>query len=365
MPRPGPRPYECVRRAWHSNRHQPIRGSLIQEIFRIANEIHSPSTKKKKEWQEKLPIVVLKAEEIIYSKANSEAEYMDLKTLWDRANDAINTIIRREECSEDSGEFLQPCIEAALHLGCFPRRTSRSQRNNHPRGYLTGTPDLAMVTEGNPKPRSSLAPHCSNFLGKEPQNVVLPIGSCLNNAPFLSGQHCLPSQVSIPSQSYVVYPLYYGAYSCPMEPQLRLSDHTTSKSIGNANDRPEMDMSRHFALCNEDDTMKMREQQKVAISPPTNECDLSLRLGFPAMQEDDDARTCGFQEKEKVSGSKHETRERFPLYYQNNAGSRDESLDINLMVRKRKAVDQINDPLHSWEPKFLPNYSKEGTRTAG
>ncbi|MCI18602.1 hypothetical protein A2U01_0039757, partial [Trifolium medium] len=23
MPRPGPRPYECVRRAWHSERHQP------------------------------------------------------------------------------------------------------------------------------------------------------------------------------------------------------------------------------------------------------------------------------------------------------------------------------------------------------
>lgn len=35
MPRPGPRPYECVRRAWHSDRHQPIRGSLIKEIFRF------------------------------------------------------------------------------------------------------------------------------------------------------------------------------------------------------------------------------------------------------------------------------------------------------------------------------------------
>jgi len=36
------------------------------------NEIHSSSTKKKKEYQEKLPVVVLKAEEIVYSKANSE-----------------------------------------------------------------------------------------------------------------------------------------------------------------------------------------------------------------------------------------------------------------------------------------------------
>lgn len=35
---------------------------------------------------------------------------MDLKTLWDRANDAINTIIRLDESTE-TGEFLQPCIE--------------------------------------------------------------------------------------------------------------------------------------------------------------------------------------------------------------------------------------------------------------
>lgn len=105
MPRPGPRPYECVRRAWHSDRHQPMRGSIIQQIFRfwvvlillilfdfdcvcfgfvhfgelhtmclirVVNENHSPATKKNKEWLEKLPIVVLKAEEIMYSKANSE-----------------------------------------------------------------------------------------------------------------------------------------------------------------------------------------------------------------------------------------------------------------------------------------------------
>lgn len=35
---------------------------------------------------------------------------MDLKTLWDRTNDAINTIIRRDESTE-TGELLQPCIE--------------------------------------------------------------------------------------------------------------------------------------------------------------------------------------------------------------------------------------------------------------
>lgn len=35
---------------------------------------------------------------------------MDLKTLWDRTNDAINTIIRLDESTE-TGKFLQPCIE--------------------------------------------------------------------------------------------------------------------------------------------------------------------------------------------------------------------------------------------------------------
>lgn len=108
MPRPGPRPYECVRRAWHSERHHAMRGTLIQEmfrlvaarllllllllptslasllllvvivpclcLFRVVNDLHGSATKKNKEWQEKLPIVVLKAEEIMYSKANSEVD---------------------------------------------------------------------------------------------------------------------------------------------------------------------------------------------------------------------------------------------------------------------------------------------------
>lgn len=104
MPRPGPRPYDCVRRAWHSDTHQPIRGTLIQEIFRffsflftistcfllcivissfsecflrVVNDIHGSNTKKNKEYQEKLPVVVLRAEEIMYSKANSEVIFVE------------------------------------------------------------------------------------------------------------------------------------------------------------------------------------------------------------------------------------------------------------------------------------------------
>lgn len=44
-------------------------------LIRVVNEAHGPETKKNKEWQEKLPVVVLKAEQIMYSKANSEVGF--------------------------------------------------------------------------------------------------------------------------------------------------------------------------------------------------------------------------------------------------------------------------------------------------
>lgn len=39
---------------------------------------------------------------------------MDLKTLWGRTNDAIDTIIRKDDANE-SGDLLQPCIEGIIH----------------------------------------------------------------------------------------------------------------------------------------------------------------------------------------------------------------------------------------------------------
>ncbi|CAN0877568.1 hypothetical protein LINGRAHAP2_LOCUS11961 [Linum grandiflorum] len=172
----GTRPYECVKRAWHSVRLQSIRGSLIQEIFRVVNEAHSSMTKKNKEWQDKLPAVVLKAEEILYSKATSQAEYMDLTTLWDRTNDAINTIIRRDNASE-TGQFLHPCIEAALNLGCPATQGTRSHKNcssSNLRCYLTGSNIV----------QSDKSIRCSTNTKKEcrPAPAVYPLyyGNCVD-----------------------------------------------------------------------------------------------------------------------------------------------------------------------------------------
>ncbi|GLJ31025.1 hypothetical protein SUGI_0620550 [Cryptomeria japonica] len=214
MPRPGARPYECIRRAWHGDDHLILRGTLIQEIFRVVNEIHCPTTRKKKEWQEKLPMVVLRAEDILYSKANSEAEYMDLKTLRSRLNDSINTMIRRD-VSTEGGQFLEPCVEAALSLGCLPRKGSRGQRHNS-----------RSSEGGNQKPTMASSPpamgNSSNYKYSEEEIRLQRNGvhlSAVNPAyHFLDSQRyilasipsplvcpgsllCSPSVITVPSQN--------------------------------------------------------------------------------------------------------------------------------------------------------------------
>lgn len=190
-----------------------MRGSVIQQIFRVLHESHSPATRKNKEWQEKLPIVVLKAEEIMYSKANSEAEYMDFQTLWERVNDAINTIIRRDESTE-TGDLLPPCVEAALNLGCVPVRASRSQRHTNPRSYLSPRSDepgcsSSKILENPTKNQNhQLPPRLVNQ-----SNTLRPVGM---NPPCLiteSRKHVLPNSThmnTVLPNVGSVYPLYYG-----------------------------------------------------------------------------------------------------------------------------------------------------------
>ncbi|OMO81168.1 hypothetical protein CCACVL1_12567 [Corchorus capsularis] len=229
MPRPGPRPYECVRRAWHSDRHQPMRGSIIQQILRLAIETHSTATKKNKEWQDKILTVIVKAEEIMYSKANSEAEYMNPDTIWDRVNDAINTIIRRDESTE-TGELLPPCVEAALNLGCHPVRASRSQRHCNPRTYLTPRAQEPVsaapriLDKGSEERCPQLLPvqSDSQFARMATTNANLNISASQTNRhshpPFMSDNSPSGHDQSMRMETNTlqnlgnVYPLYYGVH---------------------------------------------------------------------------------------------------------------------------------------------------------
>ncbi|CAA0838001.1 Unknown protein [Striga hermonthica] len=288
MPRPGQRPYECVRRAWHSDRHQPIRGSVIQEIFRVVNEVHCPATRKNREWQEKLPIVVLRAEEIMYSKANSEAEYSDFKTIWERVNDAINTIIRRDENTETGKEFLQPCIEAALHLGCTPRRASRSQKNDTPRYYLrpetsenvsVPIPNNSPGTKPYPNPKTInpiMIPHKPQFSSI---GTMKPSSSCFKGDDHRIYNRNFSSVKKVPAfgpidshhqahspSTWSVYPLYYNN-SSPIQPdELKLCP---SRPL---NSRSRLDAPNFIFGSN-------LESNSSTIQGM--ECDLTLRLGSP------------------------------------------------------------------------------------
>ncbi|XVF34630.1 hypothetical protein REPUB_Repub18cG0075500 [Reevesia pubescens] len=308
MPRPGPRPYECVRRAWHSERHQPMRGSIIQQILRLAIGTHSTATKKNKEWQDKILTVIVKAEEIMYSKANSEAEYMNPDTLWDRVNDAINTIIRRDESTE-TGELLPPCVEAALNLGCHPERASRSQRNCNPRTYLTPRapepvsaaprildksseercPQLSPVQSGGQFARIATNVN-SNISLSQTNRQSYP--SLSENRPSGHDQ-LMRMEPNPPPNLGKVYPLYYGIHyqnaesqtGSPVQESIASDTIFVGRPIGTSiTESAEMgSLQNLFSSSDVDAGCKRIGQQDIRHNHEKSfgtECDLSLRLGL-------------------------------------------------------------------------------------
>ncbi|PIA50883.1 hypothetical protein AQUCO_01200281v1 [Aquilegia coerulea] len=323
-PRQGQKPYECIRKAWHNDKHQSMRGSIIQEIFRVVSEIHSSQTKKNNEWMRKLPIVVLKVEEIMYSKADSEMEYMDLQTLWERTNDAINTIIRREESTE-TGDLLQPCIEAALILGCTARRGSRSQR--YSRSYLNNnTQESNSVSPGFVDNMINGRSSCLPPLGhsSKPSSTSLSIPYCSApaipvttksiqlqmetgtphtdgiNAPSISyalpffseympppSSRYQPSSIESHSSNNLgrAYPLYYGAHHQPADSQAAFRGTNFSRKCQVKSIHYEKGFLQKISTCNEDvDTSnRITEGGEIRnideVRPEIHECDLSLHLG--------------------------------------------------------------------------------------
>lgn len=283
MPRPGARPYECVKRAWHSDRHQPIRGSIIRQIFRLAMEAHSAGTRKNKEWQEKLPVVVLKAEEIMYSKANSEEEYTDADTLWNRVNDAIDTIIRRDETTE-TGPLLPPCVEAALNLGCIAVRASRSQRHSNIRTYLAPKIQQPVSASAN-DPQYHHDYHHQAQRSTKPSHTV---------------QAAIPVDVSDNSNSRVApppprgYPFLHESMPMQQKPLARKLGTTTAPSPSPA----PVNLGSVYPLYyggNDQVDMSLRVPETpiiigmpIGIKAPEEAterlCDLSLRLGMSSEQ---------------------------------------------------------------------------------
>ncbi|XWS70716.1 hypothetical protein CRYUN_Cryun03dG0071400 [Craigia yunnanensis] len=401
MPRPGPRPYECVRRAWHSERHQPMRGSIIQQILRLAIETHSTATKKNKEWQDKILTVIIKAEEILYSKANSEAEYMNPETLWDRVNDAINTIIRRDESTE-TGELLPPCVEAALNLGCYPVRTSRSQRHSNPRTYLTPrAPETVsaaprILDKGNGERCPQLLPvQSGGQFARIATNVNSNISVSQTNRhsySFLS-ENCTSGHDQLmgietitPPNLGQVYPLYYGIHyqnaesqtGSPVQENIASDTIIVGRPIGTSVAEPAEtgSLQNLFSSSDVDVGGKRIGQQDIRHTHEKSfgtECDLSLRLGLfsdPCMQVEKNSifatEDCGpssSQDGSKVKEDFQQKSKEFHFFPESIVNDHFESFsrkwsieseghNLGATMRKRKATfgGSLEDEKFCWQP---------------
>uniref|UniRef100_A0A5B6Z0X7 Histone acetyltransferase n=1 Tax=Davidia involucrata TaxID=16924 RepID=A0A5B6Z0X7_DAVIN len=410
MPRPGPRPYECVRRAWHSDRHQPMRGSIIQQIFRVVHESHSSATKKNKEWQEKLPIVVFKAEEIMYSRANSEAEYTSLETLWDRVNEAINTIIRRDE-SMETGELLPPCVEAALNLGCVQVRASRSQRHSNPRSYLSpraqepgfvppkildnttnernsGLPPLHSSNQIN-FARSMSSTHLVSESNRHLTQNSNPTASCnfplsCEKFPHPGNNQFNPMESNTSLNVGSVYPLYYGTDFQPDMSRLICQNPKNSNTIivgtpifSSIPQPAEVACLQNLFSCDGDENASNRTTQSDFRDnhekAPEMECDLSLRLGLfsdphkiigtCSSHDNDDVGSSSSQEGSRFSNLSPPTSKEFSFFPIKTANypfefhtkkwiSEGEDQIVEADVRKRKAPfnNDVEDGKFFWPP---------------
>ncbi|CAA2953940.1 Hypothetical predicted protein [Olea europaea subsp. europaea] len=230
-----------------------------------------------------------------------QAEYSDLKTLWHRVNDAIDTIIRRDESSE-TGELLQPCIEAALYLGCTPRRSSRSQRNDTPRYYLRpDAPDAISVPPsnldskllGNYTSKSQLMLQYSKLMTSTAINSTFSSSNVdslvVQNRDYDSMKFPILPKNLIPSNNYQsapvqtswpVYPLYYADQLQFDDPKLSLKKPSNSYSHPKENDISAIQNHSSF----EQDPPNINLPVEFdSINPSEIQCDLSLRLGSPAV----------------------------------------------------------------------------------
>ncbi|KAA0064918.1 uncharacterized protein E6C27_scaffold82G002360 [Cucumis melo var. makuwa] len=218
-----------------------------------------------------LPVVVLKAEEILYSKANSEAEYMDFSTLKNRLLDAINTIIRLDESSE-TGDFLQPCIEAALNLAAHPEKL-------HEANETMCLPTISVLGIRR-LPACLRLPCLAKHENNGSRNSGFGLKSFLPAHNFtsekfsaLSSPHGLIEN-ALPPTKFSVYPLYYGngVQWQGQRSHFSIAPRPVATCLDSTNGGMENIRTSGTMLAN-------GIAQSEVISSLASPCDLALRLG--------------------------------------------------------------------------------------
>ena len=196
--------------------------------------------------------------------------------------------------------FLGPfigLITAALNLGCKPVRTSRSDRHNNPRTYLSSRiqqpPSVSHKPDaGNPLNYAKVTTPAVSPIpvpDSTHQNSKL-MGS--SNYPFSEGLPCHRQPLTKEARPSLnlgsVYPLYYGYEAREPQPRTTARDTTCSDTIFvgrpviSVPEPSGIGLSENFSYGTFHHVAnRMRKETAVGTqeAAPDRECDLSLRLG--------------------------------------------------------------------------------------
>lgn len=118
---------------------------------------------------------------------------MNVETLRIRLEDAVNTIIRRED-GDEKGSYLMPCVEAALALGCTPKKTPRGHRQ----GFARHTLKRSISTSADPANGVPAGENCtSGHVNASEGMMQVSVSSSTLCSQGIEGQLGAPVQAQI------------------------------------------------------------------------------------------------------------------------------------------------------------------------
>lgn len=294
---------------------------------------------------------------------------------------------------------------AALNLGCTPRRATRSQRNCHPRFYLS-------PSNQEPNPASPGAMHnaiqvdhatnphglanYSNLIkptiinsthsGSEPQHLVDQNNVSSNRYLFTTDKVPLSNFIrGLPPENYPlcsVYPLYYGSFQEPQQ-----GFEVLPKTVPSTKEPVKVTIMQNFFPCKEDAPVKLSQvdHKDSPLNPQEIGCDLSLRLGSLSaplrsmetkqVQFAKDSEDGCPEDHSKFNDWIPQMDKEFSFFARvymdepldSRSSKLSEHINADATMKKRKAVcdHTVDDQQFCWQPKLPCNQLTGRVKTAG
>lgn len=228
---------------------------------------------------------------------------------------------------------------AALNLGCVPVRSSRSQRNNNTRSYLS-----PRNQDSGSNTRNVNVPNVQRPVGVDQTRNFSEVSNNIRPSFYPPSFENLPRQMmSIENPPSSIYPLYHGFHFQPRVPNIGF--HSNHHNPNNIIVGTPVFQTTHEPLPSSSQTGcqeglfsfdRFENRSKNESQPELAECDLSLRLGLVSSN----GKGLSFVDNDD-SGPRSKEFSFFPV------NSEVEEVD-NLVtdVRKRKTVGETQHFLH-------------------